>query len=351
VKIRLQCLNEEESRMSKARKLRKVAAMVVAALSLSLVGAAAAADWKPSQPIEFVVTAGPGGGTDNFARTIQSIVTKYKLIDQPIVVVNKGGGSGAEGFQYGKSPADDAYKLTFATNNEYLLPLIAKLSWKGEDFTPVAAMAVDEFILWVNGKSEFKTAKAYIDAAKAKPATFRMGGSQSKDTDQTLTSEITAATGATFLYVPFKSGGEAAVQLAGGHIDSNTDNPSESIGQWKGALVTPLCVFSAKRLAPGPKVTDTMGWSDIPTCAESGIPIEQYQQPRTVWLPKGAPANAVAYYAGVLAKVRETPEWKTYIERSAQTDRFLTGDDFKRFAATDEQKARKVFEHEGWLIH
>jgi len=336
--------------MSKARKLRKVAAMVVAALSLSLVGAAAAADWKPSQPIEFVVTAGPGGGTDNFARTIQSIVTKYKLIDQPIVVVNKGGGSGAEGFQYGKSPADDAYKLTLATNNEYLLPLIAKLSWKGEDFTPVAAMAVDEFILWVNGKSEFKTAKAYIDAAKAKPATFRMGGSQSKDTDQTLTSEITAATGATFLYVPFKSGGEAAVQLAGGHIDSNTDNPSESIGQWKGALVTPLCVFSAKRLAPGPKVTDTMGWSDIPTCAESGIPIEQYQQPRTVWLPKGAPANAVAYYAGVLAKVRETPEWKTYIERSAQTDRFLTCDDFKRFAASDEQKARKVFEHEGWLI-
>ena len=336
--------------MSKARKLRKVAAVVVAALSLSLVGAAAAADWKPSQPIEFIVTAGPGGGTDNFARTIQSIVTKYKLIDQPIVVVNKGGGSGAEGFQYGKSPADDAYKLTFATNNEYLLPLIAKLSWKGEDFTPVAAMAVDEFILWVNGKSEFKTAKAYIDAAKAKPATFRMGGSQSKDTDQTLTSEITAATGATFLYVPFKSGGEAAVQLAGGHIDSNTDNPSESIGQWKGALVTPLCVFSAKRLAPGPKVTDTMGWSDIPTCAESGIPIEQYQQPRTVWLPKGAPANAVVYYAGVLAKVRETPEWKTYIERSAQTDRFLTGAAFKHFVDEDEQKARKVFEHEGWLI-
>ena len=336
--------------MSNTRKIAKLAAIVTGALSLSLAAAGAAADWKPSQPIEFIVTAGPGGGTDNFARTIQSIVTKYKLIDQPIVVVNKGGGSGAEGFQYGKSPADDAYKLTFATNNEYLLPLIAKLSWKGDDFTPVAAMAVDEFILWVNGKSQFKTAKAYIDAAKAAPGTFKMGGSQSKDTDQTLTSEITAATGATFLYVPFKSGGEAAVQLAGGHIDSNTDNPSESIGQWKGGLVAPLCVFSAKRLAPGPKVTDTMGWSDIPTCAESGIPIEQYQQPRTVWVPKGAPADAVAYYAGVLAKVRETPEWKTYIERSAQTDRFLTDAEFKRFAATDEQKARKVFEHEGWLI-
>ncbi|HET9751026.1 MAG TPA: tripartite tricarboxylate transporter substrate-binding protein, partial [Casimicrobiaceae bacterium] len=307
---------------------------VLAALSLCLASSLAVADWKPSQPIEFIVTAGPGGGTDNFARTIQSIVTKHKLIDQPIVVLNKGGGSGAEGFQYGKGPAGDAYKVTFATNNEYLLPLIAKLSWKGDDFTPVAAMAVDEFILWVNGKSDFKTAKAYIDAAKAKPDTLKMGGSQSKDTDQTLTSQITAATGAKFLYVPFKSGGEAAVQLAGGHIDSNTNNPSESLGQWKGGLVTPLCVFSAKRLAAGPKITATMGWSDIPTCAESGIPIEQYQQPRTIWLPQNVPADAVAFYVGVLQKVRETPEWKEYIERSAQTDRFLTGAEIRTFIAS-----------------
>ena len=336
--------------MQKAWKLVTIATVITSAWSLSF-GSAGAADWKPSQPIEFIVTAGPGGGTDNFARTIQSIVTKYKLIDQPIVVLNKGGGSGAEGFQYGKSPAGDAYKITFATNNEYLLPLIAKLSWKGEDFTPVASMAVDEFILWVNGKSEYKTAKAYIDAVKAKPGTFKMGGSQSKDTDQTLTMEISNATGTKFLYVPFKSGGEAAVQLAGGHIDSNTNNPSESIGQWKGGLVTPLCVFSPKRLAPGPKVTETMSWSDVPTCAESAIPIEQYQQPRTVWLPKGAPAEAVAYYVGVLEKVRATPEWKTYIERSAQTDRFLTGEAFSSFIRGDEQKARKVFEQEGWLVH
>jgi tripartite-type tricarboxylate transporter receptor subunit TctC len=323
---------------------------IVAVVSLALASSLAAAEWKPSQPIEFIVTAGAGGGTDNFARTIQSIVTKYKLIEQPIVVLNKGGGSGAEGFQYGKGPEGDAYRVTFATNNEYLLPLIAKLSWKGDDFTPVAAMAVDEFVLWVNGKAEYPNAKAYIDAAKAKPETLRMGGSQSKDTDQTLTSEITAATGAKFLYVPYKSGGEAAVQLAGGHIDSNTNNPSESIGQWKGGLVKPLCVFSSKRLAQGPKITDTMAWSDIPTCAESGIPIEQYQQPRTVWLPKGAPADVVAYYVSVLEKVRATPEWKEYIERSAQTDRFLTGAELRNFMAQDEQKARKVFQTEGWLI-
>jgi len=63
------------------------------------------------------------------------------------------------------------------------------------------------------------------------------------------------------------------------------------------------------------------------------------------------PADAVAYYVGVLGKVRATPEWKDYIERSAQTDRFLTGTELKSFAASDEQTARKVFEQQGWLVH
>jgi len=93
-----------------------------------------------------------------------------------------------------------------------------------------------------------------------------------------------------------------------------------------------------------------MGWSDIPTCAESGIAIEQYQQPRTIWLPQNVPADAVAFYVGVLNKVRATPEWKEYIERSAQTDRLLTGAEMKSFIVNDEQKARKVFETEGWLV-
>lgn len=322
-------------------------AIVISAIAVCT-GVAEAA-WQPSKPVEFVVTAGPGGGTDNFARMIQSIVAKYKLIDQPIIVTNKGGGSGGEGFLYGKTAAGDPHRVTFGTNNEYLLPLVAKMPWKGEDLTPIASLVLDEFILWVSGNSEYKDTKSYLAAVKAKPEIFKMGGSQSKDTDHTLTSMIEQVAGTKFLYVPFKSGNEAAVQLAGGHIDSNTNNPSESIGQWKAGLVRPLCVFSPVRLAKGPKVTADMGWSDIPTCKEAGLPIEQYSQPRTVWLPGGVPADAAAFYADLLKKVREQPEWKEYIERTSQTDKFLTGDAFKRFIADDEAKVRKVFEKEGWL--
>lgn len=326
-------------------------ALAIGAASLVAAPQAGAAAFKPARPVEFVVTAGPGGGTDRFARTVQAIITKYKLVEQPIVVVNKGGGSGAEGFIYGKTSEGDAHKLIFATSNEWMLPLVAKLAFKHEDLKPVAAMAVDEFLLWSKSDSPYATAKALIDAAKAKPTDLKMGGSQSKDVDQLLTRLLEKATGAKFTYVPFKSGGEASVQLAGGHIDSNTNNPSESVGQWKAGAVRPLCVFSAQRMPAGPKITATQSWSDVPTCTEAGLPLKTYQMPRTIFAPGGAPADAVSYYVEVLRQVRSKPEWREYIERSSQTDRFLDDKELAKLIKDDEPKARGIFKEEGWLVN
>jgi len=69
---------------------------LVAALALAASSAALA--WEPTKPVEFVGTAGAGGGTDIFARTVQSIIQKHKLVKQPIVVQSMGGGSGAQGY-------------------------------------------------------------------------------------------------------------------------------------------------------------------------------------------------------------------------------------------------------------
>ena len=154
-----------------------------AALASVIAAVVPAAAWQPTKPIEFVVTSGPGGGTDNFARIVQSIIAKHKLIEQPVVVLNKGGGSGAEGYIYGKGAKGDAHKVVFGTNNAYLLPYVAKLGYKLSDLTPVSALALDEFLIWVKGDSPYNDAKAYVEAAKAKPGSLKMAGSQSKDTD------------------------------------------------------------------------------------------------------------------------------------------------------------------------
>ena len=95
--------------------------------ALLLPAAASAADWKPTKPVEFVVPSGAGGGTDQFARMVQSIIVKHKLMDQSIIVTNKGGGAGAEGFVDVASAKGDPHKVMFGTNNAYLLPLVLKV--------------------------------------------------------------------------------------------------------------------------------------------------------------------------------------------------------------------------------
>ena len=123
------------------------------------VSGAANAAWQPVKPIEFIATAGPGGGTDNFARAVQSIITKHKLIEQPIVVTNKGGGSGAEGYTYTKAMAGDPYKIVFGTSNAWTQPMVSKVAYNYTDLTPIAAMVQDEFLLWVKQDAPYQNVR------------------------------------------------------------------------------------------------------------------------------------------------------------------------------------------------
>lgn len=330
------------------QKLLGLAAAAAVGMSLT---PALAQDWKPSKPVEFVGAAGPGGGTDIFARAVQLAIQNNKLIDQPILVSNKGGGSGAETFVYVKGAAADPHKLAFGTSNLYTLPMVAKVAFKHTDFVPVAVMVFDEFVLWNKGDSPHNDYKSFTEAAKGANGTFRMAGALSKDTDQTLTRLIEKDTGAKFIFVPYRSGGEASVQLTGGHVQAHLNNPSESVGHFKAGQVKALCVFSKERMPKGEKVTATQGWGDIPTCKEQGSGIEEFKMPRTVALPPGSPQAAVDFWAGVMKKVSETPEWKDYLVRTAQTGRFMAGAEFKAFIDEDEQRTRKVYQEEGWLVN
>jgi tripartite-type tricarboxylate transporter receptor subunit TctC len=332
--------------------LRLKSGAILAGSLVALVAAQAAqAEWKPTKPIEFLGSAGPGGGTDIFNRMVQSIVQKYNLVDQPILVTPKGGGSGAEAYVYTKAAAGDPHKLVYGTSNLYTLPLVAKVAFKHTDFTPVAAMVFDEFILWNKGDSEWKDYKSFTEAAKAASGTFKMAGALSKDTDQTLTRFIEKDTGAKFIYIPFKSGGEASVQLSGGHVAAHLNNPSESVGHFKAGQVKPICVFSTERLPKGEPVADGKAWSDIPTCKEQGSSIEEFKMPRTIALPPGVPQDAVDFWAGVMKKVSETPEWKQYLVNTSQTGRFLAGPELKKFIEEDEARTRKMYQEEGWLVN
>jgi tripartite-type tricarboxylate transporter receptor subunit TctC len=329
--------------------VRKAPSLV---LMLGLTGALlspAAQAWQPEGTVEIIVAGGPGGGTDQLARLMQSIIAQHKLLDVNTVVMNKGGGNGAEAFLQMKMAKGDADKLVVATNNVYLLPLTAKLGYTIDDLTPVAAIAEDDFILWTYAGAAWKDAGAYLNAVKQTPSSMRMGGSQSKDVDQTLTLLMSRTSGTKLTYIPFKSGSEAANQLAGKHITSNVNNPAESLSQWRAGQIEPLCVFSSTRMTYTEKVTSDRAWADVPTCKEQGLGIDQYRFPRTVLLPGGVTDEQRAFYVDLIQKVSQTPEFKSYVQRNALVPTFLAGQPFEDYMAQDIARVTPVFTEAGWL--
>ncbi len=176
----------------------------------------AVAAWQPTKPITFIVTGGAGGGADQMARLIQGIVAKYKLSNEPMVVVIENGGGGGQGFMDIKNSAGDAHRISIVLSNLYSVPLSTNLPFNWRDTTPVAMMALDEFVLWVNAQSPYKTAQDYIQAAKASPGDLKMGGAGSKREDEIVTAMLEQATGTKFTFIPYKGGGEIATQLEAG---------------------------------------------------------------------------------------------------------------------------------------
>jgi putative tricarboxylic transport membrane protein len=320
-----------------------------AALVLGSALAPALAAWEPTRPIEFIVPAGTGGGADIMARTIQGIVTKHSLTKQPMVVINKAGGAGGEGFLDVKSSQGNPHKIIITLSNLFTTPMATGIPFSWKDLTPVAMLALDEFVLWVNAEKPYKTAKEYIDAAKAANGTFKMGGTGSKQEDQIITEAIQKATGAKFIYIPQSGGGAVAVQLVGGHIDSSVNNPNEAISHWRGGKLRPLCVFDSKKLGYEEKVgPGDLAWSSVPTCKSQGLDIE-YLMLRGVFTSPGATKDQVDYYVDLFKKVRETDEWKKLMADGAFNQTFMTGKEYADWVAKEEKVHQDLMKAAGFL--
>ncbi len=331
-------------------RMSAAAAAVLASAAL-LAAPCARAAWEPTKPVEFVVPAGTGGGADQMARLIQGVIVKHNLMKQPMVVVNKSGGAGAEGFLDVKNAKGDPHKLVVTLSNLFTTPLATGVPFNWRDMTPLSMMALDNFVLWVNAESPHQSAKDYFAAVKAAgPSKMKMGGTGSKQEDQILTVGIEKATGTKFIYVPFRGGGEVAVQLVGKHVDSTVNNPAEAVAQWRGGQLRALCVFDEKRMPYKTKVTTTQSWEDIPTCKEAGVPTT-YTMLRGIFMPPGVTKEQSDYYIALLKKVRETPEWKDYMEKGAFNQTYMDGEKFFNWLGSAEQRHRELMKDAGFLAN
>lgn len=302
----------------------------------------ASADWHPTKPVEFNVPAGTGGGADIMARFISPLFQKAKVTDQPLIVVNRSGGAGAEGFLHVKAKAGDENTIIITLDNLFTTPLATGVPFNWRDLTPVARLALDWFVLWVNAESPYKTAKEYFDAVKKEPGKFKMAGTGTKQEDQIITVQLEQAFRLKFAYVPFKGGGDVAVSLVGKHSDSTVNNPSEAVSHWRAGKLRPLAVIDQERI-PLPE------WDKIPTLKEAtGVDIS-YNMLRGIFAPPKISKEVQAGYVALFKKLYDSDEYQKYLKDYALKPAFLSGSEYVKWLEQKEALTKTLMEKGGML--
>lgn len=276
----------------------------------------------PSKPLELVVHTSPGGGTDIFARFIAELLTREKLVNQPVNVLNRVGGGGAIAYTYIKGKRGDPHTImTVATLSLLTNSLRPELDLGMENFTPLVMLAQDPQAVMVQAESPYKTLKDLVEAARRDSIVASVtspGGS-----GRLLVWLLERETGARFKAVSFKSGGDAILQVMGGHTHFTTENVSEGYSAVEGRKLRVLAVSSAQRLPIVP---------DAPTLKELGYNIH-IGTGRGFAMPAGVPKEAATHMESVFEKIHKSAAWKEYAEKNMFEDYYLNSTEYAKHLA------------------
>jgi len=302
-------------------------------------GLALAQSKYPTKAIDIIVPYAPGGGTDIMFRNIEKIISQYKLVPQPINIVNKPGGGGAIGKAFCLSKPADGYSFTCFDLATVSQQIDGKAKWDfRKDFAYIARIVSDINLIIVKADSPLNDGKDLVEAIKKKgPKSISLGGTGVGGPDQIGNFVLNKATQQQFNYVPYNSGGEVVTNLLGGHIDAAWANPNECIGQLEAKQVKILAVTTEKRSSLLPT---------YPTFREQGYDVISVQT-RSIVGRGGIPKEAVDYWIAVLDKVRNTPEWKKFLQTSLLEDGWLVKEDFFKDAENDYNMVKPILDELG----
>ncbi len=321
------------------RRHRWTATCVAVAFCSILAGGLAEAAWQPSKPVEFVIMAGPGGGADIYARFISGLIAKEKLAPVSFVPFNRDGGAGAVAMEHTKAKEGDAHTIMITLSSFIMTPLMQRLPFNYKTFTPISLLALDNFWLWANKESPFKSVADVV--AECKKREMKVAGTGSRQEDELIFAFFEQQAGCKpFGYVPFKGGGTVAANLVGKHVELTVNNPSEGLPHYPEKLA-PLATFAEKRHEGTPH-------KDLATMKELGFPIS-YQMIRGIFGPPNMPKEAQEYYVGLMRKVFELKEFQEFLGKNVLAPEFKSGPELVAWLDQYHELHKSIMTKAGWL--
>jgi len=273
--------------------------------SFAAMAFAAGGSWKPDKPVEIVAPSGPGGTTDRTARVVARILTQHKLVDVPVNVINRPGGSGTIGLTYLNQHPGDGHYLIIATTGSISNHIMGLIPYNHTAFTPLAMLFEEYLAVNVRADSPIRNGRDLIDRVRKDPESVSFGISTSVGGANHTTLMVALRAGGVDLKrvktVVFPGGAASTLALLGGHVDAINTAPGNMVAHVRSGKLRPVAVSAPQRLGGA--------FEMVPTWKEQGVNAVSSSW-RGIMGPRGMTPEQVAYWDRVFAALVKTADWK-----------------------------------------
>ena len=312
--------------------------LAVAAALFSSGAVAADSERFPSRPIRLVVPFAPGGTVDVIARLIGAKMSE--LVQQQVVVDNRGGAGGVVGTELVARAAPDGYTLLLhSAGLAYEPALRAKLPYNAmTDLAAISVVGATPNLLVVHPQFTARSARELVQLAKQKPGAVTYGTGGIGSSSHLAVELFRSIAGVTFNHVPYKGAGPALTELLGGQIDFMIATMPGAVTHVRSTRLRAIGISTLKRSAELP---------EVPTIAESGVPGYEF----VAWFGLLAPAATAPARIGeihaLLAQAVERPELRSRLAAEGVDPQVTTPKQFQATLAAETVRWKKIIEAAG----
>ena len=252
----------------------------------------------PTKPINILIGYATGGTVDIPIRVLAGKVEK--ILGQPFVITNNGGGGGSVALGIGAKQKPDGYHLIGATTSSFIfVPQMRTVAYKHQDFVPIMQCGFTSNGTVVRSDSPWKTHKELVDYAKANPGKITYSTTGAGTPMHLIMEYIARQEGIRWIHIPYQGGGPALTALLGGHVAVS----SSGIG------FTPHVRAGTVRLLATQGEERIRAFPDTPTLKELGY--KDFTTGAYIMLaaPKGTPPSIVKKLDDAFRKAMDDPQF------------------------------------------
>jgi hypothetical protein len=306
--------------------------VAAATLLAALWSPCSTAQTYPMKPIRLVVPWSAGGSTDALGRTLATRLSE--TIGQQVIVENKPGAGGTLGVDQVAKSAPDGYTLTIIElPHASAQALLSKVPYDlNTDLVAVAHLGSAPMILFASGQMKASNLKEVVAISReGKGLSFATVGNGS--VSHLIGETIQRQTGAKFVYVAYKGGAPALLDLSAGEVQLFFATLATGNGTLQTGRIKAIGVTSPRRLSALP---------DVPTVSESGFDDLRVEQWWGLMAPAKIPADTLEKLRAEVAAAMNHPSLKERLAALSIEPPTMSPAQFQAYVGNEVKRWNKV---------